>query len=98
MLNILTNFIPHKLIICDDKDPLWFNTNIKSLIHEKNKTCKVRRKNIKNIQRIEELKSLQNCLKCMIEDSKHNSYPSLANKLPYIQKNSKSVLVYIKDF
>ena len=98
MLNILTNFIPHKLITCDDKDPLWFNTNIKSLIHEKNKTCKVRRKNIENIQRIEKLKSLQNCLKCMIEDSKHNSYPSLANKLPYIQKNSKSVLVYIKDF
>ena len=34
--NILSNYIPHKTIICDDKDPPWINNNIKHLIQEKN--------------------------------------------------------------
>ena len=27
--NILSNYIPHETIICDDKNPHWFNNNIK---------------------------------------------------------------------
>ena len=38
-MNILSNFIPHGTIACDDKDPPWFNKAIKSLIQEK-KTSK----------------------------------------------------------
>ena len=34
--NIPSNYIPHETIICDDKDPSWFNNNIKQLIQEKN--------------------------------------------------------------
>ena len=26
VMNILSNFIPHELIVCDEKDPPWFNT------------------------------------------------------------------------
>ena len=36
VLNILSNFIPHELIVCHDKDSSWFNNKIKTLIHEKN--------------------------------------------------------------
>ena len=32
VMNILSNFIPHETIVCDDKDPPWFNKAIKSLI------------------------------------------------------------------
>ena len=32
ILNILSNFIPHKLIVSDNKDPPWFK---KDKIHEK---------------------------------------------------------------
>ena len=32
VLNILSNFIPHEVIVCDDKDPPWFSGKIKSLI------------------------------------------------------------------
>ena len=35
ILNILSNFIPHETIVCDDKDPPWFNRAIKSPIQEK---------------------------------------------------------------
>ena len=33
--NILFNFIPHKTIFCDDRDPPWICSKIKKLIAEK---------------------------------------------------------------
>ena len=38
--NILSNYIPHEIIICDDKGPPWFNKNIRQLIQEKHNTYK----------------------------------------------------------
>ena len=35
ILNILSNFIPHDILTCDDKDPPWFNKKIKGIIQEK---------------------------------------------------------------
>ena len=32
VLNILSDFIPHEIIVCDDKDLPWFNNKIKPLI------------------------------------------------------------------
>ena len=37
ILNILTNFIPHETITCDDRDPPWFNENIKSITYIRKK-------------------------------------------------------------
>ena len=34
-MNILRDFIPHETIVCDDKDPSWFNKAMKYLIQEK---------------------------------------------------------------
>ena len=34
-LDILRNLIPHETVLCDDRDRAWFNSKIKSLIHEK---------------------------------------------------------------
>ena len=34
--NILSNHIPHEIIICDDRDPTWINNRVKELINEKN--------------------------------------------------------------
>ena len=96
-MNILSNFIPHKLIVCDDKDPLWFMTKIKSLIHKKIKTYNVLCKNMENNQHIEKL-FLQNCLKWMIDDSKNNYCSRLANKLLNVQINSKPYWSILKTF
>ena len=35
IMNILNNLIPHETIVCDDKDPAWFNKAIKSLNQRK---------------------------------------------------------------
>lgn len=40
VLNILSNLIPHNTILCHDKDPLWFNSRIKSLLQVKNNVFK----------------------------------------------------------
>ena len=33
-----SNFIPHEIVTCDDRDPPWFNNNIKQKIQEKKNT------------------------------------------------------------
>ena len=38
--NISHNFIPHEIITCDDRDPLWINSSIKPLIQDKNEAYK----------------------------------------------------------
>ena len=35
ILNIFHNFIPNKIILCDDRDPPWMNEKIKQLIRQK---------------------------------------------------------------
>ena len=70
VLNILSNSIPHEVIVCDDKDPPWFNGRIKSLINEKLRTYSAYRKNIDNSQLHKNLSSLQQQLRDLIDDSK----------------------------
>ena len=35
--NVLSNYIPHETLTCNDKNPPWFNSRIKSLLQDKNK-------------------------------------------------------------
>ena len=67
-LNILSNFIPHEVTVCDDKDPPWFNGKIESLINEKLRTHNAYRKNIGNSQLRKNLSSLQQRLHDLIDD------------------------------
>ena len=50
ILNIMKNFIPHETIVCDDKDPPWFNKRIKSLIQEGALLLETFRKNRNNVE------------------------------------------------
>ena len=79
--NILSNFIPHQTITIDEKDPPWFNTNIKSLLLEKNKIYKNFRNDRNNTQLFRKPEHLQNRLNNSIDYSKHNYYLRMANKL-----------------
>ena len=46
--NIFSNFIPHETVTCDDRDPLWINSNISQLIQEKNDRYRIYILNDKN--------------------------------------------------
>ena len=36
ILNIFHNYIPNKTIFCNDKDPPWFNNEIRKILIKKN--------------------------------------------------------------
>ena len=63
VLNVLSNFILHEVIVCDNKDPPWFNRKIKSLFNEKLRTYNAYCKNSNNIQLRNNLRSLQQRLR-----------------------------------
>ena len=87
VLNFLSNFIPHEVIVCD---PPWFNRKIKSLINEKLRTYNAYRKNIGNSQLRKNLSSLQQRLRNLIDDSKQKYFLRLTQKLNTIQKSTKA--------
>ena len=89
ILNILSNFIPREVVVCDDKDPPWCNKKIRALIQGKNAAFKNYRNNSTNIDLKCRLKYLQACLNASIEVSKEKYYHNIVNKLMNTQKNSK---------
>ena len=62
------------MIVCDAKDPPWFNGKIKWLIFEKIRTYNAYRKDISNSQLCEKFNSLQQRLRDPIDDSKYKYY------------------------
>ena len=98
VLNILSNFIPHETIVCDDKDPPWFNNKIKALIQAKNTAFNNFRNNSGNSELKRHLVSLQERVKASIESSRQKYYYRIVNKLNNTQKNSKSYWSLMKIF
>ena len=45
ILNILSNYVLHETIVCNDRDPPWFNDKIRLLINEKTTAYKYFRQN-----------------------------------------------------
>ena len=41
ILNIFHNHIPNKTILCNDKDPLWFNNDFRKILTKKNEIFKL---------------------------------------------------------
>ena len=79
--NIFSNYIPHKVIISDEKDLPWFNKTIKPLIQEKNNKYKTYILSDENPQIFDRMKSLQNQVKCSFEGNKEKSYLRISKKL-----------------
>ena len=89
ILNILSNYIPHEMIVCADKNPPWFNNRIKTLIQEKNATYKIYRHNKDNHDLIYRLQFLQERLSTSIESSKERYYARIAKRLNNTKKAPK---------
>ena len=70
MKNILHNFIPHEVILFDDRDRPWINSSIRPLIQDKNEAYKCFKRSNNNSQHFENFQSLQNLLGVSTEASK----------------------------
>ena len=79
--NILCNFIPHKTVTCDDRDPPWINRKIKVLIETKNFAKKCYFQNNEDIQLFRRFQNIQNLLTATIEKLKEQFYTRILTKL-----------------
>ena len=95
---MLSNFILHETITYDDRDPSWFDKEIKSFIYKKNiafkKFCCDRNNGL--IKR--QLNILQNHTITSIEASKQKYYCRMINKLTNTKKSSKAYWSLLKGF
>ena len=67
--NILSNYIPHEMINCDDRGPPWINNRFKQLIQEINNTYRSYILSDKYPQTFEKVKYPQNQLKLLTESN-----------------------------
>ena len=96
--NVLSNFIPHETITCDDKKPPWFNKNIMNLIKNKNIFYKSHTANENSTDKTEAIKTLQNKLTSTIENAKSEYYSKLSMKLSNPETSSKAYWFILKKF
>ena len=59
ILNILNNFFLHETIVCNDRDPSWFNDKIRLLIKQETTVYKYFRQNGNNAYWQHRLKNLE---------------------------------------
>ena len=96
--NVLSSFIPHETITCDDKEPPWFNKNIINLIKSKSIFYKSHTANENSTDKKEAIKTLQNKLTSTIENAKSEYYSKLSIKLLNPKTSSKAYWSILKSF
>ena len=98
MLNIFHNFIPNENIICNDKDPHWFNNQIKTLIEKKNHLFKSYMANGRLAVDRVRLQKAGAELITIIKSSKESFYNNLTKKINDPNTSNKTHSSIIKTF
>ena len=96
--NVLSNYIPHETITIDDRDPPWFNKNIKSLIEDENKAWRLYIRSNKNDSFFGKFTSLQIQLGDLIETRKQNYHFRPTGKLRDRNISPKAYWSLLKTF
>ena len=96
--NILSNYIPHEIIICDDRDPPWINNKVKELINEKNDTFQCYLHSNKDPKLFNKVEYLQNELKSLIEANKEKYYSRISKRMMNPLIGTKTYWSILKSF
>ena len=96
LLNIFHNFIPNKIIVCDDRDPPWMNDEIKKMIKRKNWLFQSQRETCNLDFAI--LNLLMEDISDAITSSKLKYYERLANKFNDLEITPKTYWKILKAF
>ena len=97
--NVLSNFIPHETITCEEKKPPQFNKNIIiNLIKNKNIFYKSHTANENNTNKKDAIKALQNKLTSTIENAISEYYSKLLMKLSNTETSSKAYWPILRSF
>ena len=81
ILNIFNNFIPNKIITCNDKDSLWFNDEIRQILNKKDELFKQFINNGKLKSDYDQLQCIRSELVESMRSSKEKFHLCLSAKL-----------------
>ena len=98
IINIISNYIPHETITCDDSNPPWIDEKIKNLILHKNRAISAYSWDRNNPDPFNKFQSLQVHLKTTIEKSELKYYSRLSDKLLDSKTSPKSYRSIVKTF
>ena len=99
ILNIFHNYIPNKTILCNDKDPPWFNNEIRKILTKKNEIFKQYIANGKSQKTgYEWFQLISSNLTESIRSTKEKFYYKLSTKLADPSTSSKTYWSILKTF
>ena len=98
ILNIFHNYFPSKTILCNDKDPIWFNNEIRKILTMKNEIFEQYIANGKSQTDYKWLRLINNSLTEAIRSSKEKFYYKLSSKLANPSTLSKTYWTILKTF
>ena len=98
IISIISNYIPHETITCDDSNPPWIDEKIKKLILHKNRAFSAYSRDRNNTDLFNKFQSLQAHLITTIEKSKLKYYSRLSDKLLDSKTSPKSYWSILKTF
>ena len=97
LLNIYSNYIPNKTVLCDDKDPPWMTNGIRTAIKTKNNTKEYIRSGMGHNYYVR-LENLTTELSNLIRDTKTEYHSKLAAKLVNPSTSAKTYWPILKTF
>ena len=98
ILNIFHNYITNKTILCNDKDPPWFDNENRNILTMKNKIFEQYIANGNSQTDYERLQLISNSLTEIIRSSKEKFYCKLSTKLANSSTSSKTYWSILKTF
>ena len=96
--NVLSNYILHEIIICDDRDPPWIKNRLKELFNEKKDTFQCYLHGNKNPKLFNKYEYLQNELKSLIEANKEKYYSRISKRMMNPLTSTKTYWSILKSF
>ena len=96
--NVLSNFIPHEIITCDNKKPPWFNKNSINIIKNKIILYKSHTGNENSTDKKEAIRALHNKLTSTVENAQSDYYSKLSIKLSNPETSLKAYWSILKYF
>ena len=98
LLNIYSNYIPNKTVLCDDKDPPWMTNGIRTAIEMKNNAYKEYIRSGMRHNYYVRLENLTTELSNLIRDTKAEYHSKLAAKLVNPSTRAKTYWSILKTF
>ena len=89
VINIFTNYVPHKTIVCNDRDPPWIDDSIKDLIFQKERAYEMYLLNQSDQYYYQNFQQAKENLCNLLQSKKNDYYKGISYKLSDARSSPK---------